>query len=183
MFPAFALQIYSLKLAANLQRLLGIQYTRSLIGVHAGSLVLFFFVSFHFCLFLLNSFRKVTFTRVFAEDQSIIWWVVVRLDLVGQIMCNYGRSDAYKLFLSKFKLLHTWHSIEFHVHVCVYAVQYTRSVWSAGENCALTFWFCFVFISAIRASFDPSRCERVSKWGTCARAHKHKHLWIPSTRF
>lgn len=34
--------------------------------------------------------------------------------LVGQIMCNYRcRSDAYKLFRTKFKLLNTWLSIEF----------------------------------------------------------------------
>lgn len=69
----------------------------------------------YFCPFLLLLCFSVKDAILFRQRACVCVYVCVLCGyLVGQIMCNYRcRSDAYKLFRTKFKLLNTWLSIEF----------------------------------------------------------------------
>lgn len=87
--------------------------------------------------------------------------------LVGQIICNYGRSDAYKLFSSKFKLLNTWRSIEF-----------IRWPSPAGENCIFVLLQCFRVLHprhGLNITFTYV-CVREFVYAVCALQHPERLL-------
>lgn len=172
MLPVFVLQIYS----SNKPQILSTAAWNS-IPTNAGSLVFvclfvwFFFsqlfiicLSFYCILLMLLIMFLLEFgQKTKASLQAVCVCVCLRLrTLLVKLCAIMWRSDAYKLFLSKFiAITYLAHSIEFNI-VYIMCICAAAPSLSAGENCALKFWFCYFHFLPFQLNVS-SRHRGVSK--------------------
>lgn len=120
------------------------------------------------------------FARVFAKDESIFvssgeylcgWTLLVKLCAImgDQMRTNYSWANS------------SYYIPGIQLNFCIECVH--GRFYQQAKIVHLNFGFVLFLPLKPVPTTDPSRCEWVSKWGTRARAHKHKHLRIPSTRF
>lgn len=167
MFSVFVLQIYSLKLAANSQRLLGIQYTRSFIHVYMPALrcclppsvFIFVFRCTYFVWYLRFN------TRVFAKDESI-----VERESSGEYICavgpcwsNYVQLWAIRcvqIILEQIQAI-TCLAFNWILYVCVCCVH--GRFYQQAKIVHLNFGFVLFLCLPFKPVQSVLRCEWVSK--------------------